>query len=181
MKLALIGILLLLPIFMVPAFAQYSYTQASIPIPSQLQGASNFVNQTMTQVSNAKSITDSILDGLKQIINSIIGAANIQGNSNPLNLTSSKLQGVSNSGFKVVGDLGAVGWDFNGLMTNLINSFSPIKIPFWIVAGISAIITLVALIKIGKMAFQKGVIIIGLILIGILLLMVIGIHNSVVT
>jgi hypothetical protein len=182
MKLVLVAMLIIiLPLAMVPVFAQSAYTQPStLPAPPQSQPAQSPLDQTAQQVQGAKSIMDNIIDGLHSIINFLTGSANIQSNSNPIGLSSNKIQGVTDSGFKVGKDIANTGWDFNYLIQSLLN-LTPYQIPFIVIVAISAIITLIILVKYGKGLLKRGLIIIGVIFIGIIILLALGIHNAVVT
>ena len=177
MKTIFLTVRLLVILSITPAFAQQSNILSNVPVPSQLQTISKYVNNTGINATVVQSWTSIIGSSIQNAVNGIIQGANLKPNSNPLNITSGKIQAVSNQGFQIAGDITKVGFDLNSLIFVLFG-LSPYEVPFWIILVISAVISVIVLMRFGKIMIEKGAIIIGLILAAILLLTVLAIHSN---
>lgn len=95
---------------------------------------------------NLKSITDGLINQIQTFFN------NIEGTAIPNNpyVNPSGIQNATSSGFKIVNDLSNAGYDTSQFVTDLINSFKPFHISFWIVLLISTAITIVIILKAGE-------------------------------
>lgn len=95
---------------------------------------------------NVKSGTDWLIQQIETFFH------NMEGTAIPDNpyVNPTGIQNATTSGFKVVNDLSNAGYDTSQLVTDLINSFKPFHISFWIVLLISTGITIVLIVKAGE-------------------------------
>jgi len=98
-----------------------------------------------------KSSTDWILQQIQNFFQNIEGTAIP---SNPY-VNPNGIQNATSSGFKIVNDLSNAGYDTSQFVTDLINSFKPFHISFWIVLLISTAITLVIIVKMGEGVIKR--------------------------
>lgn len=95
---------------------------------------------------NLKSGTDWLINQIETFFH------NIEGTAIPNNpyVNPTGIQNATTSGFKIVNDLSNAGYDTSQFVTDLINSFKPFHISFWIVLLISTAITIVIILKAGE-------------------------------
>ena len=95
---------------------------------------------------NLKSGTDWLVQQVENFFHNMEGTAIPE---NPY-VSTTGIQNATSSGFRVVNDLSNAGYDTSQFVTDLINSFKPFHISFWIVLLISTAITVVVIVKAGE-------------------------------
>lgn len=95
---------------------------------------------------NIKDSTDWILQQIQKFLQNIIGT----GIPNNPYVNTGSVQNATSSGFRVVNDLSNAGYDTSQFVTDLLNSFKPFHISFWIIFLISTVITIVIIVKAGE-------------------------------
>jgi hypothetical protein len=136
-----------------------------------------FAQTTTDSISaNVGNWFNSAWDMVGQQLSSITGSVPIP--PNPMNLTSGKLQAVTNSGFNVATKLKDVGVAANDFTSTSINSFSPFVIPAIIVTIVSIIVTLFFLRKMIWNLIKHLYLVVGIIIATIFVLFYVGVQYA---
>lgn len=122
--------------------------QQNPPPPVSVQTTPSPSEQSGPTVNgvNIKTGTDWLLNQIETFFH------NIEGTAIPNNpyVNPTGVQNATSSGFKIVNDLSNAGYDTSQFVTDLINSFKPFHISFWIVLLISTVITIAIIVKTGE-------------------------------
>lgn len=120
---------------------------------------------------------NSFWDKLGQELSNLSGSAQIP--PNPINLTSDKLQTITNSGFDVATKVKDLSFSANKFTVNVINSLSPVKISAIILFLIGAGVTLFFLRNQVRVLIRHLYAVVGIVLVLLFILFYLGVRSSI--